>query len=169
MNNSEIGVEITDKYYERGKITESEDGSEMLRVGEWITPRYQAGSVTVSIKSALEHLECTDAAKAVKFVCAGDCDILGRVHRKKMDGRVHKMARSVKRQGGDYRVALPPEAIDHIPYTMGEIKDGDVNLDVWAVDDPDVIEPCLKISPHMVVEAEMPIPAEMADSERESE
>ncbi|WP_455448211.1 hypothetical protein [Natrinema thermotolerans] len=168
----ELRDAISDRYYERGKMVESKDGAKMRCVGEWTTPSYHDGSVMISIKSALEYLECAASAKAVEFACVGDCDILGRIRRKKMDGRVHEMARNIQRQGGDYRVTLPPKAVTHIPYTTGEIQEREVDLDVWAIDDPEVVAPCIKISPHMVVEAEFSVPADFSlpseDTEEET-
>lgn len=158
MNENDHGINIVDRFYKRGTRVEHDDGNRFVIVNDRVTPRWQAGSVSISIKAALEFLECTDAAKAVGFRCDHECDLLGKIHRKKKDGRKYKMARNIQRQGSDYRVSIPPKAIEHQPYTKEELKNGEAEFDVWAIDDPEIIKPFLAITPHVVVRTEVELP-----------
>ncbi|WP_241432443.1 hypothetical protein [Natrinema gari] len=113
------------------------------------TARYEDGSVSVSIKRALDVLGQAGVAQAVRFAETEDGFLVGELVGSKLDGRENPMGRNIKDPGGDLRVMIPPAAFDHLEIDKEQVREGNADIDVWVCSDPDVDPSVIGISPHI--------------------
>ncbi|WP_169924436.1 hypothetical protein [Natrinema ejinorense] len=113
------------------------------------TARYEDGSVSVSVKRALDVLGQTGVAQAIRFAETDDVFLVGELVGSELDGRKNPMGRNIKDPGHDYRVMIPPAAFDHLEIDKEQVQAGEADLDVWVCTDPEIDESVIAISPHI--------------------
>ncbi|WP_245550166.1 hypothetical protein [Halopiger xanaduensis] len=111
--------------------------------------RYEDGSVSVSVKRALEALGQLGVAQSIDFAETEENFLAGELVATELDGRSNPMGRKIKNPGNDYRVMIPPSEYDYLGIDVDEVREGEVLLDVWICTDPDVDESVIAISPRI--------------------
>ena len=113
------------------------------------TARNDGGTVSVSVKRALDVLGQTGVARGVRFAKTNDNFLVGELTGGKLDGRSNPMGRNIKSPGKDVRVAIPPKAFDHLEMDADDVDAGDADLDVWVCTDPEIDESVIAITPRI--------------------
>ncbi|WP_395166369.1 hypothetical protein [Natrinema pallidum] len=112
------------------------------------TLRYQQGSVTSTLRDALEEAGLEDV-KAVKFHPVDDHLLIGEGLAHEVDGRAEPMARNVRHQGNDIRSVIPPKGIEQLGTDAEETQEREVQIDLWVSTDDDLEQPLIAITPHI--------------------
>jgi len=129
------------------------------------TARNDGGTVSVSIKRALDVLGQTGLAAGVRFAETNDNFLVGELVAKKLDGRSNPMGRNIKAPGEDVRVTIPPKAFDHLEIDRADVDAGDADLDVWVCTDPEIDESVIAITPRIRQTFQVDLEPLLGDSE----
>lgn len=130
------------------------------------TARYD-GSVVTTVKAPLEAGGYASSGVSIGFKPADDYFLVGKVHgvdaedipeeELKLDGRTYDMGRNLIFPGNDVRVTIPPKGLEHLDLEPADVRDGEVQLDLWVCRDRHVDDPLIGISRHVTESRQVPL------------